>query len=219
VSTVGGTPSSPGCGGADAWISFTLAQNELVYVDTFGSSFDTTVGLAAACGSAPSCNNNACSTSQSQVSAILGAGTHYIVVGGSSTGSATVHIQHVPIGTTTATALPASFSVTGNTAGAPGWTTSCGNFYGATPSASFYWNSCPTSPGGTLSASTCGTAWDTVIESFNGDGTAGSCNDDTCGLQSTISGAVPAGAGLHVLVLRGFSATEYGAFTLTGSHP
>ena len=191
VNTVGATPSTSSCGGSDAWIAITLTTQEIVYVDTFGSTFDTRVGIANTCGSAATCNDNACAGTQSQVAAILSAGTHYIVVGGTSTGVATVHIQHVPIAPTTAASIGTSFNVTGNTTGAPGMTGACGQAT-ATPSAAFYWLTCPSTPAGTLSATTCTgvTLFDTVLQNQNGDGSAGTCNDDalSCSwLQSSIS--------------------------------
>lgn len=217
--TAGATASASSCGGADVWYAFTLAQNEFVYADTFGAGFDTRVGLASACGSAATCNDNACAGSQSQVATVLPAGTHYVVVGGATTGAFTLHVQHVPVPGSMQGTLPASFSVSSNTTGAPTSVFTCG-YTLSTPTHSYYWLTCPTTPAGTATAATCtGTSWDSVLQFTHGDGSAGACNDDSCGLQSSVSSAVSAGAGLHVLQLRGYGTGSYGSYTITGSHP
>ena len=65
----------------------------------------------------------------------------------------------------------------------------------------------PDTAAGAVSATTCSRAtWDTVLYFRNGDGVGDVCNDDACGaLQSTASGSVSAGAGLHTLVIDGYS--------------
>ena len=211
--------SAAGCmGGTDVWYSFTLAQNELVYVDTFGAGFDTRVGLVNACGAAATCNDNACTLSQSQVIAVLPAGTHYIVVGGLTQQAFNLHVQHIPVPGPVNGTLANSFSAAGNNAGAPTFAFSCGGGSAAETN-SWYWLSCPSSPAGSMSANTCSASWDTELMFTNGDGSAGACNDDSCGLESSISGTVPAGAGLHVVQIRGYSTGETGAYTISGTHP
>jgi murein DD-endopeptidase MepM/ murein hydrolase activator NlpD len=76
-----GTPS---CSGAsDVFYKFTLAATRTVTVDTFGSGYDTQVGLTQGCGVAPLvCNDDSGGTLQSQVTRTLGPGTYYVTVGG-----------------------------------------------------------------------------------------------------------------------------------------
>jgi len=113
-------------GGADVFFSFTLTQTEMVYVDTFGTGFDTMLFFArdgrprgTACQSYSIfglegqvwCNDDAtlpetsggpgCATAgnTSQVVGRFGPGTYFIVVSGfaSSQGAGTLHVEHLPI--------------------------------------------------------------------------------------------------------------------------
>ncbi|MFY9340958.1 MAG: hypothetical protein WAT39_00620 [Planctomycetota bacterium] len=73
---------------------------------------------------------------------------------------------------------------------------------------------------GTLTITTCGTAtWDTALQLFSGSCgalTSVACNDDSCGLQSSISVAVTPGT--YRLRLGGFNAAT-GAFSLNVTGP
>jgi hypothetical protein len=101
--------------GATVWYRFTTTVPELVYADTFGSTFDTVLYFANSCTAARpasgtagllECDNDAtgagCTTggTQSQILGYFLTGTYYIVVAGlaGATGSGTLHIQHEPVG-------------------------------------------------------------------------------------------------------------------------
>jgi len=65
----------------------------------------------------------------------------------------------------------------------------------------------------TVSASTCtGTVWDSVLHATGPTGAA-ACNDDTCGLQSTIT-FTAAGPGLWEIFVDGFDVGEDGPYSL-----
>ncbi|MBL8684761.1 MAG: hypothetical protein JNK05_36630 [Myxococcales bacterium] len=120
--TDGATHDGPSVGcsctsGADVWYRFTLAREELVYFDTAGSSFDTSLVVTDATGVPVSaqvslgsaqrglCNDDsACpmaggftNANQSRTWGRLAAGTYYVVVGGCTAGAFVLHAQHLRI--------------------------------------------------------------------------------------------------------------------------
>ena len=73
--------------------------------------------------------------------------------------------------------------------------------------------------GGTLTATTCSRpGGDTGRYFSKGDGGGGACNDDACGLQSQISGAVTAGPGLHTLTIDGWGGNS-GSYSIAVTRP
>ncbi|MEZ4391859.1 MAG: hypothetical protein R3A48_12245 [Polyangiales bacterium] len=219
--------------GTDVWFRFTIPgpSRELVYADTFGSSFDTVLFFASSCGAALSgsttsgdalCNDDSGSVGcvgglQSQVTALLNPGTYYLVLGGynGASGSYSLRFQHLAVGNGAVGQIgPGSSSLAGFTSGS-GQIVGC---TGSGPEQSWWWRTCPSSAAGTLSASTCSASWDTVLYLRNGDGGGGACNDDSCGLQSSLSGAVTAGAGIHTLTLDGFGSAS-GSATVSVTRP
>jgi hypothetical protein len=210
------------CGaGADVYYRFTLTQREIVYLDTFGSTYDTEVGFVTTCGGAVTgCNDDSCSVLQSQTTATLDPGTYNIVVGGfSGSGSYTLHIQHLPVptGAATGTVNMGMSTIAGDNTGAPTFNLGCG----AAGATRYYtWLTCPAAPAGTFTATTCsgGAAFDTVLAERNGDTGTVACNDDNCGLQSTVNATVAAGAGVHVFYASGFGGAA-GTFTATVTRP
>ena len=88
------------------------------------------------------------------------------------------------------------------------------------PENAYWWRTCPTDAGGTFTASTCtGTGFDTILSFQLPAAEAVMCDDDTCSFQSTVSAAIPAGAGLFAVAVDGFSSAKHGAYTLTASRP
>jgi hypothetical protein len=87
-----GNTSSP-----DVFFKFTLPSTQTVAIDTFGSNFDTMLGIGTSCGSAPTfCNDDSGSGLQSSITQVLSAGTYYVVVEGfgSNHGDVTLHVNH-----------------------------------------------------------------------------------------------------------------------------
>ena len=217
-----GTAGTP-----DVFFKFTLTRRELVYADTFGASDATALYFASACTTARSdvttpgdavCSAGACATSQSQVVALLDPGTHYLVL--ASQGAATIHFRHVEVGSGGVTLLPAGSSTTTGTTSASGFGTLYACDAGGAEN-SYWWMTCPGNAGGAFSGSTCGgvTDFDTML-SLQLPGTESvMCDDDTCLMQSTVTANIPAGAGLYVLAVDGFSTARHGNYTLATMRP
>jgi hypothetical protein len=102
-----GPTSTCGCtSGGNVWYSFTLAASAIVYFDTAGSNWDTSLVLTNSTGGAitNACNDDAfcavgaggyMSIRESHVAAALGAGTYYLAVGGCGSGPFTLHAQQI----------------------------------------------------------------------------------------------------------------------------
>ncbi len=234
----------------DVWYSFTLGDQELVSVDTFGTTaFDTVVGLDTSCSAttlAASNDDSGCGTScgpdvgcdfhSSQLVQVLGPGTYDIVVNTYNTavGSFTLRIQRMQgisaaVGSVTATIPQGAYSLATDTTGAPTRLQACSGAPTSTPSPerTYVWTTCPAFAGGPFSATTCpGGTYDTLLQyrnSYNTGMAYNACDDDdsTCtsdGLLSTVSATEPAGAGMHVLTVSGWSGA-YGTATVTGNRP
>ena len=240
-SNVGATPSiTPPCGSGvttDVFYRIDIPgpSREMVYADTIGSSFDTVLYFARDCATALTASTTAgdvicdddlggagCSTFtlQSQAVALLTPGTWYVMVGGygGTSGNINLRIQHLAVGGGTVTLLPAgSTTPSGATSGTGTLSGSCGG--SPAGEATWWWRTCPEATGGAFSATTCGRAsWDTLIYLRNAAGGGDACNDDNCGLQSTVNGSIPAGAGLHAFTVDGFY-TNTGAFSVAVTRP
>jgi len=214
-----GTAGTP-----DVFFKFTLTRRELVYADTFGAGAATTLFFASSCTAARTasttagdavCSTGACGTAQSQVAALLDPGTHYLVLAGH--GAATIHVRHTEVGTGTVQHLAQGASAS------TGTTTGTGTLYACDAGGAenaYWWQTCPGDTGGTFQASTCtGTDFATVLSLQMPGSETVMCDDDTCSFQSTVSATIPAGAGLFVIAVDGFSQAKHGNYTLTASRP
>jgi hypothetical protein len=229
--------------GKDVFYSFTLTQTEIVYADTVGAMWDTSLFLQSSTGAnllTPNltgglvCNDdhglasNGCDTgSQSQIAARLNAGTYYLVLSGCDAGQATIHFQHLPVGNGSVTNIaPSTTTQTamGTTAGTGVITDSacCSNG----PENTYWWATCPGFVAAPFGASSCGGAtWDTVLDQRSATRAMPDvCQDDlgttTCNFQSTLNSTIPAGAGLHTLYVDGCNSSvsgnmPSGAYTVT----
>jgi hypothetical protein len=222
--TTSGSTNNSGCGTAgDVYYRFTLTAREAVYVDTFGTSYDTRLGFAPSTGVGTidtTCVDDACGGLQSQLVRVLDPGTYFVVVGGfaSLTGPFTLRFQHLPIGNGSVTQIttlsPGTQTFMGTTSGTGVVTQTCSRAPG--PENTYWIATCPSFTATQYNATTCGAAaFDTVLEQRSASRSANVCNDDACGLQSTIANTLPAGAGLHTFYVDGFSATTLGAYTLS----
>ena len=212
-------------GTPDVFFKFTLTRRELVYADTFGASGSTTLYFANSCitprtttnadGETP-CSTGACSTSQSQVVALLDPGAHYLVYAGQS--AATIHFQHAEVGNGSVQFIAAgSSTITGTTTAGTGLLYACDA--GGSENA-YWWMSCPAAAGGPFLASTCtGTDFDTMLSLQIPGADTVMCDDDSCSVQSSIGTNIPAGAGMYVLAVDGFSQARHGNYTLSRHRP
>jgi hypothetical protein len=182
-----------GDGGRDLFYKVVLAAPEVVYVDTFGSSFGTIVRVfpGKACTDlviAPACNRNACGGAQSQIAGTLPAGTSCVVIdqhAADTSGMLTMHVTRggrdgSPLGPNMQTYT--STSCTGKDNSSPG-NACAGNDTATSEDAGYYFMVCP-SQTLTLDASTCVdatvTSFDTVMYVRRvGNANNLACNDDT----------------------------------------
>jgi hypothetical protein len=221
--------------GNDLFYTFTLTAPELVYADTFGSTFDTSLFFQDATGAnlttalVPGgvlCNDDSpCAATpapqrNAQVYTRLNAGRYFLVLSGCNpSGAATIHFQHLPVGSGAVeriTSLAGTQTFRGTNSGTGILSSACATM--STAPESTWWSvTCPDFMGTAYTATTCGTAtWDTVLDQRSATRTPlAVCNDDACGLQSTLTNSIPAGAGLHTLYLEGYNAAALGAFGLT----
>jgi hypothetical protein len=213
-------------GAPDVFYKFTLVRRELVYADTFGATGNTALYFASSCDTARTgsttngdavCSTGACGTGQSQVVALLDPGTHYLVLAGAA---ATIHFQHVEVGSGTVEQLAQGSSTPSGTTGGFGALYACD---GGGAENSYWWRTCPSDAGGAFQASTCtGTDFDTILSLQMPGSELVMCDDDTdgCGqFQSRVTANVPAGAGLFVISVDGFSQSKHGNYTLTSTRP
>ena len=209
-------------GGRDVFFEVTLATAEVVYFDTFGSNFDTTLrvfaGSCAALGAWQACYDDQCSVFQSQGALLLPAGTFCLVADQYSSAQTNGSlVLNVTRGGRTGSVLTTS-PISGNScSGANVTTPSCSS--SSAEDQAYYFTMCP-SQVKFLSANTCsGTSFDSAIYLRKSGGADIACNDDSgfCGslnLQSSFSPAVVAGPGLFWLTVDGFE-SQCGAFSLS----
>ena len=215
------------CGAAsrpDVFFTFVLTRRQLVYADTFGSTGSSSLYFASSCTTALTgsttpgdavCNDGACGTTQAQVVALLDPGTYYLVFAGA--GAATIHFQHLEVGTGAVGNLARGATTSSGTTSGIGTLYQCD---AGGPENAYWWRTCPSDAGGTFTASTCtGTGFDTILSLQMPAAETVMCDDDTCSFQSTVSAAIPAGAGLFAVAVDGFSSAKHGAYTLAASRP
>lgn len=227
-----------GCGqtgGRDVFYQFTLGATEVVYADTFGSSYDSVIriysGTCPLRTGTPSCSDDSCAGLQSQRAVQLAAGTYCLVIdqySSTSTLGATT-LTFVRGGRPgTALATGTGLSVSGTTGTASNLSTATCQTNSNAPDQGYYYLACPaTSP--TLTATTCttGSNFDTVLYQHRstGAGAIGSiaCNDDTatCATgspnpqyRSSIGPTSAAGPGLFWMIVDGYGAGT-GSYQIT----
>ncbi|MCE9572837.1 MAG: hypothetical protein K8W52_06745 [Deltaproteobacteria bacterium] len=214
-------------GGRDVFYTFTLPAAEVVYVDAYGSNFDTALtifaGTCAARGAQQVCNDDSCSLPQSQAALQLAAGTYCIVADQySSSQTAGALVLNVTRGRRTGFSIAAANGTqTANSCDAAhsNQATSGCQSSTAAKDVGYFFLTCPNTTK-TVGANTCtGTTWDSVVYLRHGSANTGdvACNDDSCGLESSFTGATIATAGLNWLIVDGYSlaSTTCGAYTLT----
>ena len=178
-----------GDGGRDVFYTITLTAPEVIYLDTFGSNFETDVRIyggkaCTAITGMPICNRDQCGGQQSQVATQLPAGTTCIVVdqkAGESHGALTLNV--VRGGRAAMRLFSGMQTTTGDTCTGTNATDApmaCDGTTGAKDLAYFF-TSCP----GQilkLDATTCAdstqTHFDTVMYVRPAGGAALACNDD-----------------------------------------
>jgi uncharacterized lipoprotein YmbA len=231
------TAGPAGCSctsGNDVFYTFTLTQPELVYADSLGSGYDASLFLQNAAGmnltdagtaGGATCDDDDgfCGTgNQAQIVARLPAGTYFLVLSGCGAGAGTIHFQHLPAGNGASNRITprgAEQMVMGTTSGAGTVTSACCS---GGPENSYWFLTCATTAPVQFYASTCGGAtFDTELEQRSAGRTpVTACNDDVgaafaCGQRSSLNSTIPAGTGLHTLLMDSCSGS--GVYNITYS--
>lgn len=212
-------------GGRDVFYQLVLPAPEVVYLDTFGSTFDTVIrihtGSCTALGALQACADDACGQQRTQLARELAAGTYCVVVDQySSTSTAGALVLNVARGGRTGAAIAGSGSVSGSTTGKTHQSVASCEANTLQPEAAYFFTTCPGTT--TVAANTCsGTAFDAVVYIKAGAATTAdiACSDDVSGcgngLQPRITGAAVSGASLGWIIVDGYGQTGNGAYTLT----
>jgi len=208
--------------GNDVYFRFVLAQPEIVYADTLGATWDTSLFIQDASGNnvtAPATTQVTCNDDlntapcaiagnlSSQIVARLNPGTYHLVLSGCSAGMATIHFQHLPAGNgATARIAPSGTvqTVAGATTGVGQITSACCS---GGPENSYWWITCPNSAATTFQATSCSATtganlanYDVEVAQYSALRPAASlsvCNDDVgtafvCGAGASMGSTLPA---------------------------
>lgn len=177
-----------GSGGRDVFYKIHLDSDEAIYLDTFGSDFDSVLRVFhGACfdGTPPAvstvCHNDACASKQTQGVWDLSAGDNCVVVDQNTSESNGALVLHVERGRRSGLPLQLGTAVTGDTTNATDQMTAgcsaAGNDIG------YHFTACP-GDSTAITATTCNAAltFDSAIYARAGNGssvlTGLSCNDD-----------------------------------------
>jgi hypothetical protein len=191
----------------DVWYSWTADASGIALIGTCTTTVDTKIavypgGGCPTAGTAIACNDDACGL-QTTVQAPVTAGTTYMLqVGtfpGAFGGTGNMDISIVPPATNDNCAAPSAiagqgsfaFSQLGATTGAEGQAEFLCYYFGSSTIDNDVWYSWTADATGTAIISTCTSAVDTKISVYPGvgcptSGTSIACNDDGCGLQTTL---------------------------------
>jgi hypothetical protein len=227
------TTGACGCtAGNDVFFRFTLTAPEIIYADTLGASWDTSLFIQDAMGNNvtagagfTTCNDDArdcgfTSGLQSMIVARLNAGTYFLVLSGCGAGTANIKFQHLPAGNGSASRIAPDGTVRQAMSTTSGTGTILTTCCSASAENSFWWLTCPNSTANAFNANTCNTmtgastaAYDVELAQFSALRATGPvCNDDiggVCGTGSSLNASIPAtGAnevGLNTLVVDGCS--------------
>jgi len=217
-------PASCSCtAGRDVFYTFTLTAEEIVYADTLdGNTWDSSLFLQNAMGvnltplaGSTTCSDDSCATNRSQIVARLTPGQYYLVLSGCSQGRATIRFQHLPVGSGTVNAITPTAM---NQVASGTITTGTGRVNGGCNSGGaedmYFFTTCPNFVASELHVSTCGGAgWDTVVHQASpARMPVTQCNDDFCGLQSSLETQIPAGAGMHAFYIDTFNTRASGPY-------
>ncbi|HEX2837818.1 MAG TPA: hypothetical protein VHN77_06790, partial [Phycisphaerales bacterium] len=192
-------------GSADVWFSFVAPASEVYRFDTCQSAgLDTIVSIYDTCGGSEiACNDDSCGLSSAVTFNTTQGTTYYIRVAGwaGAQGAGALNISSPLANDVCATASPAALGSNpfDTSAAANDDATNCG---GSGPD--IFFTFAPTQTGG-YQFSTCnGTGYDSILAILSSDCvTELACNDDACGLQSTVVANLTAGT-TYIVQVDGF---------------
>jgi hypothetical protein len=195
--------------GPNVWFSITLSERTIIYADTAGSSYDTSLMLVDSAGNpiVGWCNDDApCSTggftagNQSRIFGALSSGTYYIAVGGCGSGAFTLHVQRIPTSFASFVYTSSPLTGTGTTAsttliGTSRRTPTCGAGLGPSGEDAHYFLTCGGQPqtfslcqsdGGSFVRRSGTTDYDPIMSLWSAQsGTEVACNDDGLSMGGT----------------------------------
>jgi hypothetical protein len=226
------TGSCGGARGRDVVFQYTLTETTDVYMNTFGSDFDTVIYVTTACGGGTElgCSDDERSTLQSELLLTdQPAGSYYVILD-SYFGTAGNYVFDIYF------SAPTWYG--GDACGEPEWVDISTVSTIEDNTCSIVWfdarddtRACRRGTAGrdsvwyfvvtsttTVTFETCdGAEWDTILDlrrvcNDDSDGARVLCNDDTCGTQSRITATLT--PGVYYLWIDGFSEAACGSFTI-----
>lgn len=217
------TSSVEGCGsGRDIWFRINVPRRALLYVDNFGTTFDSRISLWNSCGgTVVQCEDDDCGERQEKLMRVVNPGNYFIAVhtfGSSTTVTGPVQIrwQILDVGNGEYSAITRDGTYSGTLSGSGTISPECTS-RGLGPEAGRYFFLCP---GDTesVTAATCdsSTGLDTVLSIRGGNNASLACNDDSCGLRSSVTESL-SGPGAFVLEVDGYNSDDTGAYVMTVS--
>ncbi|NUQ68895.1 MAG: hypothetical protein HUU18_11545 [Phycisphaerales bacterium] len=202
AATEEGPAASCGFGGDpgtnDVFYMYTPSFTGTARFSTCGSGYDTILQVLSSCGGSElACNDDACGL-QSQTNADVTANVPvWVRVSGyfGARGTGTLTIDQVSCGVGNDCCATADVIGVGSTAFDTFNATNDGSgTCGASGTSPDIWYSFTAPSGGTYTIDTCGSSYDTVLSAMSACyGAELACNDDSCGLQSSITLALAQG--------------------------
>jgi len=222
----------------DCWFAWTAtADSDLTVTLCGGTSMDSKMAISdGSCGALTilDCNDDSCGLQSQVATAVTNGSTYYVQVGnfpGASGGSGTVNFsQQVTLdpgddcSDAIAIAGAGSFAYDNGTCttGAEGQNEAICYDFGSSAVDNDIWFSWTSDGDGAYVFETCGSSPDTKIAVYDGSGCPTGaplgCNDDTCGLQSSVTATVVNGS-TYTVQCGNFPGATGGATTLTISPP
>ncbi|MBL8900665.1 MAG: PKD domain-containing protein [Planctomycetes bacterium] len=211
-----------GAGGSDLWFSYTTANAGTLVLDTCGSSYDTTIeAFSGTCGALTSliCNDDACGLQSNIQFPVSAAQVVIFRVGGfgGAQGSFVINVAEIPALTNDecVNAIPVGAGQNGPFSNVGATDNPLDPLWPCAAGGSDVWFSLLVNCSTSITIDTCrGSSYDTALEVLQGacgSLTSVVCNDDFCGLQSTVTFA--ATPGVYYIRAGGFAGGQ-GTFTL-----
>jgi hypothetical protein len=208
-------------GGVEVFYRLDVSERSVVYLDTLGTAFDTSLSYRGTTCPGPAivCENDACGTAQEQLVVVVEPGVHHFAVhtrtAATPPGPLSLRWQVMRAAGGSNLRITSSGSYSGTTAGTTNaLTATCGGSARSGENA-VHFTVCPGAPR-TISADTCASFYNTVLH-MRGPAGEIACNDDGCGFPySRLSAVSASGVGLYQLVIDGFPTglLPTGAYTL-----
>ena len=222
---------------SDIWIEWTADADGDATISTCGTAHDTKIaaypsGGCPVAGTSLACNDDSCGLQSSMGGVAVTNGTTYLLQIGSFPGSAggagALNISILagpfpgddcaaPLAIAGQGAFPFDSSLA--TTGVEGQAEAICLFFGSSAVASDIWIEWTADADGDATISTCGTAHDTKIAAYPSGGcpvagTSLACNDDSCGLQSSMGGVAVSNGTTYLLQIGSFPGSAGGAGAL-----